>query len=197
MQARRWGLYVFVLFTFLGGSAFGLPEDRVVTIGIRTNPDNPTSSVHYEVALSLSAVAQDGNWIGWEVVNLTFREKATLGTDTLWSIDYPLVDTDDELWWVEHADPSKPVRPDFKELAPIMGVALPETPGAKNLDFSIEGVPYTPPPDGAPYANTSAISFRLRLTTETTSDPTQVADDSSADAPVDDDYPNTPPPTKQ
>lgn len=197
MQARRRGLYVLVVFAFLGGVAYGLPADRVVTIGIRSNPDNPTSPVHYEAALSLSAVAQDGNWIGWEVVNLTFREKATLGTDTVWSIDYPLVDTQDELWWVEHADPNQPVRTDFKELAPITGVALPVTPGMKNLDFSIEGVPYTPPPEGAPYASTSAISFRLRLTTETTSDPTQVATDSGTGEPIDNDYSDPPPPSKQ
>jgi len=197
MKARRRGLFAFVLVTFLGGVAYGLPEDRVVTIGIHSNPDDSTSRVQYEVALSLSAVTQDGNWIGWEVVNLTLREKATLGTDTVWSIDYPLVDTEDELWWVEHSDPSQPVRTDFKELAPIVGVALPETPGVKNLDFSIEGVPYAPPPEGAPYASTSAISFRLRLTNETTSDPTKLADDSGADEPVDNDYSNPPPPSKQ
>ncbi len=193
MSARRI-LTVGASVLMMYSGAMALPPDRVVHIAIHQNPENPTSRVQYFLSYSITAVEQDGDWIGWEIENLKITEKALLGADTVWDVDYPDVGTTDGLWWIEHDDPADPVRADFVEPAPVADTAVASDPADPDLDFDVVGVPYTEPPEGPPYEITGAINFAF----STTPDPDDPPDDSGDDEPVDGDNPPDPPlPTSQ
>ena len=182
----------------LVGPAFGLPADRVVYYAIRVDPTNPNSRVQYVLASTISAREQDGDWIGWEVANYSITEKALLGSDTVWAVDLPFVDTTDGLWWVEHADPNAPVRSDFAVPAAVIDTAVASDPGIPNLYFDVVGVPYTPPAGGAPFEVTGALDFAFWSVPQAADPPAPPApppdppDDSGDDEPVDDSIPDTP-----
>jgi len=198
MNARGKALSLSVLFAVTGGAAFGLPDDRTVYLGIHRNPENSQSAIQYTVAVSVSAIEQDGDWIGWEVLQVEVREKATLGSDTVWAVDLPYVGTPDGLWWVEHADPSAPVRSEFIVPAALADTAVAQDASVPDLEFYIEGVPYAPPPDGAPYDVTGALDFSFSLTESTQADPDSEPDDQGDDEPIElPDSPDPPPPTSQ
>jgi len=170
MEAHRVLKPGLILLGLLVAPAVGLPADRVVQYAIRVDPTDPNSRVQYVLSASLSARQQDGNWIGWEVESYTITEKAVLGSDTVWEVALPYVDTSDGLWWVEHADPDNPTRAEFVEPAGIGGTAVAGDSAVPNLKFWVVGVPYAPPPDGAPYEVTGAINFAFSATA-TASDP--------------------------
>ncbi len=159
MKARRFLKPCLILVGLLVGPAFGLPANRVVHYAIRVDPTNPNSRVQYVLSVTISAQAQDGDWIGWEVESYRITEKALLGSDTVWAIDFPFVDTTDGLWWVEHADPDGPIRPEFVEPAGVIGTAVANDPADPDLYFDVVGVPYTQPPEGAPFEVTGALDF--------------------------------------
>lgn len=172
---------IFSAFTLCPAVVAALPPDRVVHFAIHENPSNPNSRIQYVLSLSISAQEQDGDSVGWAVDNYKITEKAILGSDTVWDVDSPSVDTTDGLWWVEHADPDDPVRSDFVEPAPVADTAIANDPADPDLDFDVVGVPYTEPPEGPPYEVTGALDF----TFSTTPDPNDPPDDSGDDEPVD------------
>ena len=177
----------------LVGPAFGLPADRVVHYAIRVDPTNPNSRVQYVLAPTISAREQDGDWVGWEVANYSITEKALLGSDTVWAVDLPFVDTTDGLWWVEHADPNAPVRSDFAVPAAVIDTAVASDPGSPNLYFDVVGVPYTPPAGGGPFEVTGALDFAFWSVPQAADPPLppdpptppDPPDDSGDDEPVD------------
>jgi len=156
-----------------------LPPDRLVHFGIHEDPSNPHRPMQYLLSLSISAQSQSGDFIGWAVTNYRITEKAVLGSDTVWDVDSPAVNTADGLWWVEHADPNNPVRGDFIEPAPVVDTAIANDPGDPDLHFDVVGVAYAPPPGGPPYAVTAALDFAF------TRDGHTSPDDSGDDEPVD------------
>jgi len=161
--------------------ALALPPDRVVQYCIHEDPLNAHSAIEYVIAVSLTADSRDGNAIGWGVTNFTLVNKDAVNGDTVWEVAWPFIDTPDGLWWVEHVDPDNPVRLDFVELAPIVDTAFANDPANDAMNFHIEGVPYTPPPEGAPWAVTGALDFSLTAA----ADPSSSPDDSGDDEPVD------------
>jgi len=176
-------------------AASALPPDRNVYFLVRQNPDNPSSPIQYYFTLELTADSQDGNEVGWAVVAFSITEKATLGSDTVWSLVDPFVDTADGLWWVTHADPDNPVRSEFTLPVRVADTAVAEDPSDDDLDFDMAGVDYTPPPEGAPYEVTAALDFSLKRSSTPPDDP---PDDSGDDEPVDTpDSPSPPNPTAQ
>lgn len=158
-----------------------LPNDRVVCFAIHSDPTNPSSRVQYVLALSISAQQQDGNWIGWQIDNYRITERAILGSDATWDIDFPFVSTADGLWWVEHDDPSAPKRSEFLLPPGVADTAIANDPGDPDLAFDVVGVSYVEPPEGAPYEYTAALDFSF----STTADPNDPPDDSGNDEPVD------------
>lgn len=198
MKTYRFLKPCLILVGLLVGPAFGLPPDRVVNYAIRVDPTNPNSRVQYVLSSTVSAQEQDGDWIGWEVQNYTITEKAVLGSDTVWAVDLPFVDTTDGLWWVEHADPDNPNRPEFVVPAAVIDTAVANDPGIPDLYFDVVGAPYTPPAEGAPFEVTGALNFVF----STTSDPNDSPDDMGAGVlvgvsdpsdPPDPPYPQDPP----
>ncbi len=173
-------------------AAAALPADRTIYIAIHQNPANPHSRVQYVLAQMITAVEQDGDWIGWEIENYKITEKALLGADTVWDVDYPDVGTTDGLWWVEHYDPDNPVPADFAEAAPVADRAIANDPANPDLYFDVAGVPYTAPPGGPPYELTGAISFTFSTTANANDPPDDSGDDEPVDSP---DNPNPPNPT--
>ncbi len=180
MSARR-TLTVGASVLMMCSAAMALPADRVIHFAIHQDPENPNSRVQYYLSLSITAVDQDGDFVAWEIENYKITEKAVLGADTVWDVDFPQVGTADGLWWVEHDDPDNPIRPEFVEPAPVADTAVANDPADPDLDFDVVGVPYTPPPGGPPYDVTGAIDFAF----STTSDPDDPPDDSGDDEPVD------------
>ena len=172
---------VLVATTCYPAVAEALPPDRVVHFAIHENPSNPASRIQYVLSLSISAQDQSGDFIGWAVDNYKITEKAILGSDTVWDVDSPAIDTADGLWWVPHADPDNPVRTDFVEPAPVAGTALANDPTDPDLHFDVVGVPYTPPPGGPPYTVTAALDFTFTLDGHT--DPNDSGDDEPVDIP--------------
>jgi len=188
MSVHRFLKPCLILVGLLVGPALGLPADRVVHYAIRVDPTNPNSRVQYVLSATLSARERYGDWIGWEVENFTITEKAVLGKDTVWGVDFPFVDTSDGLWWVRHADPANPVRSEFVEPAGVIDTAVPNDPAIPNLYFRVVGVPYAPPAGGAPFGVTAALDFEF----STTLDPYDPPDDGGDNEPAD--MPDTPAP---
>ena len=140
-----------------------LPDDRVVHVGIHADPTNPNSRVEYYVSHSISAQEQDGDWIAWQIDNYKITEKAIVGSDTVWGVDLPFVDTPDGLWWVEHVDPGSPVRPDFKAIPPVVDTAIANDPADDDLEFDVSEGVYTEPPEGDPWEVTTALDFTFTV----------------------------------
>ena len=109
---------------------FALPADRTHYVAIHQNPANPNSRVQYYFAIAIHAEDQDGDDIGWAVTNFKIVEKALLGSDTIWDVDDPDVDTADGLWWVTHTDPDNPVRAEFIQPPPIADTASTTSPSS-------------------------------------------------------------------
>jgi len=189
MKAHRFVKPCAILVGLLVGPAFGKPADRVVQYAIHVDPTNPKSRVQYVLSLTISAREQDQGWIGWQVENYTITEKAILGRDTVWSVDFPFVDTTDGLWWVEHIDPDNPDRSEFGMPAAVVDTAVAQDAGDPDLHFSVVGVPYASPAGLEQSGVIGAVDF----TFSTTANPYDLPDDSGDGEPVD--TPDTPSPT--
>ena len=200
MNAHRCLGSCLVLLLALAGSVFGLPPDREVHYAIHQNPENPFSRVQYVLTLSITALEQDGDWIGWEVTNYKITEKAVLGSDTVWGVDLPFVDTDDGLWWVEHVDPNDPGRAEFAVAAPVSDRAVAQDPGIPDLYFDVVGQPNAVSPEGWPEDVTGTLNFAFWALPEPDDPPPapdDPPDDNGDNEPVDQPVPSDPAPTSQ
>lgn len=93
---------------------------------IREDPSDPGSDVIFKVIMEMSAVDQDGNWIGWQVDTLYFVEPSQSGgDDEVWKTDIYDIDSADGLWWVEHEKPNDPSIKEFDMPPEISGEAPP------------------------------------------------------------------------
>jgi hypothetical protein len=143
------------------------PATWSVTYGLHATPTDPNSPIVYTFEIELSRTATQGNRIGWSVVTITIRQYTESGQLVqTWTDTDPL--PNDELWWTTHADPDDPEMSEFV-LPPYMtGTASSADPAVCVMEYELEGVPYTPPPDlPAPYAITAALDYTLRLAGET------------------------------
>jgi hypothetical protein len=137
------------------------PADRTVNLYMYEVPGDPDSGVAFSVALDLTAVDTDGNWVGWEITSIEIREYGT--PDTVWIEDLPFVDTPDGLWWVEHEKPVSPQPADFTLLPAVEGTAIAQDLYDRDLEYAIAGSSYDPPPDGDPYPITAAVDYTFKL----------------------------------
>jgi len=181
MQAGRIVKWYLTLAGLFAGPVLALPADQVIQYDIHVDPSDPSSRVQYTLAVSITAVSQDGNWIAWDVTNYQITEWATLGADTVWDVDNPHVDTADGYWWVSHSNPNDPQLSDFVKPARVSDTAIANDPTDPDLDFDVTGKAYVPPSGGAPYQVTGSLDFRF----STTPDPNDPPDDGGDDEPVD------------
>jgi len=140
-----------------------LPPDRMITYTIHETPTDPESDVVFTIAMYLAAGDRDGDSVGWNIVYIDFLQPDTGNPDTTWTEDSPYVDSADGLWWIDHADGTFPDVSEF-DLPPLMvGTAAADDPNDDDLEFDFEGVTYTTPPGGDPYANNVALTYFLAL----------------------------------
>jgi len=105
----------------------------------------------------MSAADADGDYLGWEVTSLEFRNVDT-EVDVVWRKYAPVLATTDGLWWVEHADPANPQVSDFKLPPWLFGTAVPDDPEEDDLIYDFVGTE-TVPTDGN--SSSSAMSFQF------------------------------------
>lgn len=154
-----------------------LPADRSVHYVVRNIPTDPSSGILFTMSLNIQAIEQVGNSVAWEITSVVFNKPAG-GVDEFWSVEFPFVNTNDGLWWVEHADPVIPVRNEFVYVPTLLGTAVPDDPNNQNLNFDIAGGIYIPPPEGSPYETTTVLSYSL-----TTEDSNDSGDDEPVEVP--------------
>ena len=106
-----------VLAVLCGGSAVAqatFPPNQQIAYYIRELPDDPRSTIVFEVELTLSAQAVDTGSVGWRIDEVRCRRKIE-GVTTVWTQGTPVVDSSDGLWWVQHADVAEPLPGEFAE----------------------------------------------------------------------------------
>lgn len=160
-------------------AARALPADRTILYQIHETPTNPESPVVFKIELEISAVMADPeeDTIGWEVTEAVFTIVDT-GGDIVWSIAEPDVDTPDGLWWVEHADVTKPVQSEFVLAPPLAGTADPDDPQDDDLLYDFVGAEFQGTP---PYQTTGAMYYTFAMA----ADPEEPVEDGDPREPVD------------
>lgn len=136
------------------------PESRIVVFSMHEDPQDPESDVVFRVTLSLSRDSYNETSIGWEVAEAQFE---TVGASPiLWSAEYPALDTQDGLWWTDHADVDAPLITEFLVPPYMEGEAVVKGTQDPNLNYAFGGNTYMPPeaPATPPYgSNTASASF--------------------------------------
>lgn len=136
------------------------PENHVVVFSMHEDPQDPESDVVFRVTLALDRASYNSTSIGWEVAEAQFE--TVVGTPILWAVDYPELDTQDGLWWTDHADVDAPDITEFLVPPYMEGEAVVKGSQDPNLDYAFGGNTYVPPeaPATPPYgSNTASTSF--------------------------------------
>ena len=157
------GASVLTLLLVFCGAADARPPDYTLTFNLHETPGDPASPIDFTITMGLMKDTVNGNDIGWLVNVVTIRKVDGQGNVlTTWSKNQPFVDTEDGLWWIEHADPNAPVNSEFLVPPLISGTAPSPNPNVVSLEFEFEGAMYVAPPEGAPYDDTSSLTALLR-----------------------------------
>lgn len=159
-MSRQASTFVLMLIMWApaGQSLAELPPDETVVLIIREDPEEPESSPKFSIKLSLKAQSMVGQSVGWAINRATIRRFVDEVPDAEWQDTGAVVLTSDGLWWVEHANPQTPDLSEFANPPHIVGNADAKTGNVNDLDYDIEGVLYTPPPEGPPYAVTIGLN---------------------------------------
>jgi hypothetical protein len=141
-----------------------VPPNQVVRFKIHASPTDPLSPVAFVITMNLAASDGSGNVVGWMVTSIEFRQPgAGSAPDQTWIAAYPILPTIDGLWWVEHVDPFAPQLSEFSQPPRLGGTAVVQSAATENLNYSFQGRPYSPPPTGAPFLQTAALTYTLAL----------------------------------
>lgn len=173
------------------GAGEGWPEqppDQTIEYRVHNTPGDSSSGLNFTVWLEITAIAKLNDTVTWRVKTITVEDAAT---GDAWSDDNPLVDTATGNWHVTHADTSAPTQDEFAVAPPIIDRLSNHDTSGDDLDVTIEGAAYTPPPGGAPYTITAALSYSLTKVGET--DPEEEGEAEESDLP----NPPTGPPVAQ
>lgn len=145
------------------GMADARPPDFTVQLNLHKTVGDPTSDNDFLITMGLMEVERDGSDIGWHVQVVTIRQLNDSGEVVeTWFKTNPFVDTADDLWWIEHADPDNPVNSEFLVPPLIYGTAGHVNPTEAALEFEFEGALYVAPPGGAPFPNTASLTTLLQ-----------------------------------
>lgn len=161
-------LFIIVVTALTGDKAMGqVPDNRLVTYDIRKDPYDPDSNVIYSIVLDITAIEVDGNSVGWEVSDISIHKVNFLEQIiSTRSEAYPLLNTTDGLWWIEHSDPLIPAIDEFV-MPPLMsGNAVSSDPNVDDLNYDLEGVTYVEPLKGPLFVTTAALDYSLNSTSE-------------------------------
>lgn len=146
------------------------PESQIVVFSMHEDPQDPESDVVFRVTLSLALDSFNTTSIGWAVSEAQFE---TVGASPiLWSVENPALDTQDGLWWTDHADVDAPVITEFLVPPYMEGEAVVKGTQGANLDYAFGGNTYVPPeaPATPPYgSNTASASFSFFVQGESVS----------------------------
>ena len=123
-------------------TALAANPDQVIVYKIREDPSDTKSAVVFEVSLELTNMDQDGNAIGWRIDLAKFVQIVAGGSNIEWTKEKPL----GSLWWVEHAALSDPQLEEFDEVPLLQGTAESVDPQNQDLNYDLEGTPYTSSP---------------------------------------------------
>ena len=148
-----------------GASALAqLPADQAVTFKMHSDHADPNSSVDFEVTLHLTATEVGVDSAGWTISEIEFFKPGVgVAPDRTWIVASPFVPTVDGLWWVSHANTAVPEVSEFGLPPYLDGFAFALDPADEDLSYSLAGRPYTPPPAGAPFLQTAALSYSMAL----------------------------------
>ncbi|MCH8149803.1 MAG: hypothetical protein IH987_17765 [Planctomycetes bacterium] len=162
MKTRNCATILAAVFVFCG-VADARPPDYAITFNLHETIGDPTSDIEFTVTMGLMKEEQNGDDIGWQVQIVTIRELDDNGNviDT-WFKTQPNVDTSDELWWIEHADPDNPVNSEFLIPPLIYGTAGHVNTTEPSLEFEFEGDLYVAPPGGPPFDDTASLTTLLQ-----------------------------------
>ena len=162
MKSRQCATVLSVLFASCG-LADARPPDFTFQLNLHKTVGDPTSDIDFKVTMGLMKEEQDGDDIGWHVQVVTIRQVDENGNVVAtWFKTNPFIDTTDELWWIEHDDPTSPVNSEFLIPPLIYGTAGHVNPTEAALEFDIEGAVYVAPPGGPPYDNTASLTTLLQ-----------------------------------
>lgn len=148
--------YLIGLLGILGAAALEPMTARAdgyfVEYDMHATPTDPQSAVEFRVRLSLVAEDQEGDSIGWDVKEIELIQNPGEHNERSWSKISPLGAT---LWWIEHNDPGNPAAEEFDAIPFMTGIAAANNSTDADLDFTLESIPYAPPPNlGVPTAST-------------------------------------------
>ena len=142
------------------------PPDQTYSYNynIYEDPYDPTSPLAMVLTFDLTEKGRINNSVGWEISEIQFRRPGIgQNPDHIWSVSLPYFEGAGGLWWVLHNDPDSPQPSEF-DMPPLLeGVAIPEDPNDEDLDYSFDGVAYTPPPQGPPFEITFASDHSFTL----------------------------------
>ena len=157
------GASVLTLLLAFCGAADARPPDYTIGFNLHKTIGDPGSPIDFTITMGLMKDTVDGNDIGWFVNVVTIRKVDGQGNVlTTWSKNQPFVDTEDELWWIEHADPNAPTNSEFLVPPLISGTAPSPNPGVASLEFEFEGAIYVATPEGAPFSDTALLTTLLQ-----------------------------------
>ena len=141
-----------------------LPADIDVVYYLRETPSNPESDILYRIGFELTAVSQDGDFVAWKIAELTIIELGvTALDDRVWVEVEPDLSAYEGVWWVEHANPEKPVVAEFADVPYFDGLATAEDPNDADMEYELKAG-YCDASCQAMYdGSVTAMNYRLRL----------------------------------
>ena len=161
MKTKNSASVLTVLLAFCGVVDARSP-DRTIQFELHETIGQPFSDKDFLITMGLMKEQQDGDSIGWDVVVVTVRELDNGNVVETWFTTNPTINTADNLWWIEHADPDNPANSEFLIPPLIEGTAGHVNPTEAALEFKFEGALYVAPPGGPPYDDTASLTTLLK-----------------------------------
>lgn len=140
-----------------------LPGDVLIQYNIREIPTQTLSDVVFNVAIDMTAVAEDGNEIAWFPTAITITRYQGQEGETVWMTDAPAFDTVDGYWWVEHADIADPRSEEFHMPPYMTGIAEAGDSGVQELEYELRGVTCNAECQAMFGGHVAAVDHRFRL----------------------------------
>jgi hypothetical protein len=127
---------------------------------IHQTPSDPNSPVTVKVHLILAPQDSEGAAVGWAITSIEIAYVDLFASsETTYAENNPTVPTADGLWWVTHADVSKPATSEFALPPHLSGTA---TANGLALNYDWVGVAPDPRPT-PPYTETAWLSYSFEF----------------------------------
>lgn len=148
-------------------NAAAVPQDRTQFYFMHSTPGDLESPIKWAIALRITAQQTDDSLVGWHINSIEITQYDSDGGITdRWTLDAPIVETSDGLWWVNHDDPESPIESEFTQPPVIKDDLIAIDPETPDLFVYLKGVPFEQGGDPPYNGHVAALTYQFALDSE-------------------------------